>query len=203
MDLVAFDFGPVSETGNSTAAHGEDIAASTSTPGMTGHDPQLASAKPLDPFRASRFRMAGAPMPGGRPKRRTGDIAELACLAEVMYFEARGESLAGKQAVAMTVLNRVRSKRFPNTVCAVVKQGKGELHKCQFSYYCDGRPESIHEEQAYLEIKELARGILESGAADRTGGATYFHTVSVSPSWAEQMKMTARIGHHVFYREPN
>ena len=192
MDLVAFDFGPVSESDSST-----------STPKMAGHDPQLEASELLDPFRVSRFKMAEPQIPGGRPKRRTGNVEELACLTEVMYFEARGESLAGKHAVAMTVLNRVRSKRFPNTVCAVVKQGKGELHKCQFSYYCDGHPERIHEERAYLEIKELARSILESGAADRTDGATYFHTVSVSPSWAEQMQMTARIGHHVFYREPN
>ena len=140
---------------------------------------------------------------GTRPKRRPVSIDELVCLADVMYFEARGETVAGRQAVAMTVLNRVSSRRFPNTICGVVTQGRGELHKCQFSFYCDGRPELVHELEAYREIKDMARVIIETKTADVTGGATFFHTVSVSPSWADYMQKTATIGRHVFYRERN
>ena len=92
---------------------------------------------------------------GTRPRRRPFAFDELVCLADVMYFEARGETAAGRHAVAMTVLNRVSSKRFPNTICGVVTQGKGELHRCQFSYYCDGRPEQVHELEAYREIKDM------------------------------------------------
>ena len=203
MDLVEVDIDTGPEPDGSVADHSEPMAHPAAAAVVAGHDLQLAAAQPYGPFRVSRFQMAEPLMPGGRPKRRSSSIEELVCLADVIYFEARGEGLAGRHAVAMTVLNRVGSKRFPNTICAVVKQGKGELHKCQFSYYCDGLPEKIHELQAYLKIKELARNILDSGAADRTGGATYFHTVSVSPSWADEMQMTAKIGHHVFYREPN
>lgn len=203
MDLVGIDFEPRSETNGSGIGLADAMSPSAVTPVVADPDIQFAAAQPYGPFRVSRFQMAEPLIPGGRLKRRSSKIEELVCLADVMYFEARGEGFAGRHAVAMTVLNRVRSKRFPDTICAVVKQGKGELHKCQFSYYCDGHPERIHELQAYLEIKELARDILDSGTADRTGGATYFHSVSVSPSWASQMQMTAKIGHHVFYREPN
>lgn len=203
MDLVGVEFDPSSESKGSLVDQSEAMAPSVATPVVADHDLRFAAAQPYGPFRVTRFQMAEPLIPGGRPKRRTSGIEELVCLADVMYFEARGESLAGKHAVAMTVLNRVRSKRFPNTICGVVKQGKGELHKCQFSYYCDGLPERIHELQAYFRIKDLARDILDSGAPDRTDGATHFHTVSVSPSWADELQMTATIGHHVFYREPN
>ena len=140
---------------------------------------------------------------GTRPRRRPVAFDELVCLADVMYFEARGETVAGRHAVAMTVLNRVSSKRFPNTICGVVTQGKGELHRCQFSYYCDGRPELVHELEAYREIKDMARVIIETKTTDVTGGATFFHTVNVSPAWADYMQKTATIGRHVFYRERN
>ena len=203
LNLVGGDIGLVAGFDDPAIDRAEAIAPSGANPEGDGYDILLAAAQPYGPFRVSRYEMAEPLIPSGRPKRRPVSIEELVCLADVMYFEARGEGLAGRAAVAMTVLNRVRSKRFPDSICAVVKQGKGELHKCQFSYYCDGHPERIHELHAYLEIKELARDILESGAADRTGGATYFHSVSVSPSWADDMQMTAKIGQHVFYREPN
>ena len=203
MDLVGGDLDPSADYDDSIIERAEAIAPSGANPEGDGYDILLAAAEPYGPFRVSRYQMVELPIPGGRPNRRPISIEELVCLADVMYFEARGEGLAGQAAVAMTVLNRVRSKRFPDTICAVVKQGKGELHRCQFSYYCDGHPERIHELHAYREIKELARNILDSGAADRTGGATHFHSVSVSPSWADDMQFTAKIGQHVFYRESN
>ncbi len=137
-----------------------------------------------------------------RPKRRPVSVEELECLAHAIYFEARGESDAGRRAVAMTVMNRVRSNRFPDTICKVVKQGEGAIHRCQFSYYCDGRPELIHEAAVYKEIKDLARKVVERHIlADPTGGATYFHATRILPNWAKQMKKTTRIGRHVFYRD--
>ena len=138
-----------------------------------------------------------------RPRRRPVSIEELTCLADAVYFEARGESDRGKQAVALTILNRVRSSRFPNTICGVVKQGMGELHKCQFSYYCDGRPEEIHELGTYRRIRQMASALMESGTFDVTRGATHFHTDRVSPRWATHMRLTSKIGGHIFYRELN
>ena len=140
-----------------------------------------------------------------RPKRRPESIEELTCLADAVYFEARGESNRGKQAVALTILNRVKSPRFPNTICGVVKQGMGELHRCQFSYYCDGRPEEIHELGTYRLIRQMASALMKSGSYDLTRGATHFHTDRVSPGWATHMRMrlTRKIGGHIFYQELN
>jgi spore germination cell wall hydrolase CwlJ-like protein len=76
-----------------------------------------------------------------RLPRATGD-AQWRCLAEAIYFEARGEPLAGQIAVAEAVLNRVDSPHYPDTICAVTNQGVGRGRACQFSYACDGRPRS-------------------------------------------------------------
>ena len=65
------------------------------------------------------------------------------CLAEALYFEARGESLQGIVGVAEVILNRVDDRRYPNSLCGVVNQGTGERYRCQFTYTCDGRPETI------------------------------------------------------------
>ena len=78
---------------------------------------------------------------------------EIECLAQNIYHEARSESTAGRMAVALVTLNRVKDQRFPNTICGVVKQtkyypsGKIDLHSCQFSWYCDGKPDTIKDEQ--------------------------------------------------------
>jgi hypothetical protein len=68
---------------------------------------------------------------------------EFICLALNDYFEARGESLAGRLAVAKVVMNRAMDKRYPKNVCAVIKQNKSRLsNRCQFSWYCDGLPDT-------------------------------------------------------------
>ena len=73
------------------------------------------------------------------------------CLTEALYFEARGESIAGQFAVAEVIMNRADSRAFPNTVCGVVNQGIERRHACQFSYNCDGLAERIHDKQACAE----------------------------------------------------
>ena len=47
---------------------------------------------------------------------------DLECLALNIYHEARSESLAGQYAVADVTINRVRDRRYPSTICGVVKQ---------------------------------------------------------------------------------
>lgn len=128
--------------------------------------------------------------------------AEFQCLAQALYFEARGESLQGQRAVAEVILNRVKSKRYPNSICGVVKQGTGRIHQCQFSYTCDGHPEVIREPRAYDRVAKLARLMID-GLYDQekvTGGAIFYHTTSVHPSWANRKTPTARFGVHIFYR---
>ena len=68
---------------------------------------------------------------------------QFTCLAEALYFEARGESIKGQVAVAEVILNRVESNKFPNTVCGVINQGTGRKYACQFTYTCDGRAETV------------------------------------------------------------
>lgn len=124
------------------------------------------------------------------------------CLAEALYFEARGESVKGQFAVAEVIMNRVDSPRFPGSVCGVINQGTGRKFACQFTYTCDGKKEVISEKRAYRRVSKIAK--LMTGGADRplTDGATHYHTRQVSPDWSRVFPRTATIGVHHFYRLP-
>ncbi|MEM7469902.1 MAG: cell wall hydrolase [Pseudomonadota bacterium] len=126
--------------------------------------------------------------------------AQWACLAEAIYFEARGETLKGQIAVAEVILNRVASSKFPNSVCAVVNQGTGRKYACQFTYTCDGLPENINEPAAYKRVGKVARMMLDGAPRKLSGGATYYHTTAVKPRWARKFQRTARMGVHLFYK---
>lgn len=128
--------------------------------------------------------------------------SEWRCLAEALYFEARGESVEGQFAVAETILNRVDAPQFPATVCSVVHQGTGERHRCQFTFACDGVPETIGNPTAFRDVGKVAALMLDGLPRRLTDGATYFHTPQVSPRWARRMERTATIGSHHFYRPP-
>ena len=133
----------------------------------------------------------------------TGD-EQWSCLSEALYFEARGETVKGQFAVAEVIMNRVKSSRFPETLCGVVNQGtaSGRKYQCQFTYNCDGYKNVIAEHQAYERVSKVARAIIDGaeGAGALTGGATHYHTSAVSPAWSRTYKKTARIGVHLFYR---
>lgn len=126
----------------------------------------------------------------------------LQCLAEALYFEARGESIKGQFAVAEVILNRVDSTAYPDTVCGVIKQGTGRKYACQFTYTCDGHPETIRERRAWHQVRKVAHLMLSGAPRQLTGGATHYHTRAVSPSWARAFPRTASIGYHHFYRQP-
>lgn len=125
------------------------------------------------------------------------------CLAEALYFEARGEKVAGIFAVAEVILNRVDSPMYPNTVCDVVYQGTGRLFQCQFTYSCDGRDARIAEKDAFEAVGKVARLMLDGAPRKLTAGATHYHTKAVNPSWAAVYPRTATIGYHHFYRQPD
>ncbi len=126
--------------------------------------------------------------------------AEWRCLSEALYFEARGETVKGQFAVAEVISNRVKSKRFPGSYCAVIHQGTGKKYGCQFTYTCDGHKEVIAEPKAYARVSKVARAILDGNAPKLTDGATHYHTTAVHPKWARVYTKTARIGDHLFYR---
>lgn len=123
---------------------------------------------------------------------------QLECLAQALYFEARGEGVKGQVAVAEVILNRVDSPRFPSTICGVVNQKNSR--GCQFSFTCDGRPEKVGNASAWELARKIAKLMIDGAPRQLTDGATYFHTPAVSPSWAKRFHRTAQIGRHIFYR---
>jgi spore germination cell wall hydrolase CwlJ-like protein len=135
------------------------------------------------------------------PVAKGGD--QWSCLAEALYFEARGETLKGIVGVSEVILNRVDDSRYPSSVCGVVNQGTGERYRCQFTYTCDGRPEIISETKAYQKVGKIARFMIDGASRELTEGATHYHTKSVNPRWARVFPRTTTIGFHHFYREPS
>ena len=132
---------------------------------------------------------------------------DLDCLIEAIYYEARSEKLIPKIAVANVILQRVKDKRYPSTICGVVHQGKkrnGRMirNRCQFSYYCDGKEEKIKDYTSLLEVMDVASLVLEGILLERTQGATHYHAYYVKPRWAiktKRFKNLGRVGAHIFY----
>ncbi|HZY67779.1 MAG TPA: cell wall hydrolase [Devosia sp.] len=135
--------------------------------------------------------------------KRSVPAQELNCLAEAVYFEARGESELGQLAVAQVVVNRTGSQAYPRSICGVVYQNQHKRNACQFSFACDGLPEVKSEAAAWQKAKHIAYRIAGGGevktALLRT--ATHYHATYVSPSWAKKMTRLSKIGSHIFYRE--
>ncbi len=118
---------------------------------------------------------------------------DLSCMAGAIYFEAKGEPLAGQLAVAHVILNRTKSGRFPKSICSVVTQ------RGQFSFVRGGRIPNVNRSNAaYLKALAVARVAIGKLWDSPAGNALYFHATSVSPRW--RMARVAAIGHHVFYK---
>ncbi len=126
---------------------------------------------------------------------------EQRCLAEAIYFEARGESEEGQAAVAQVVLNRVSSGLYPSTICGVVYQNRQHYHGCQFSFACEGRSLRITEPDAWHEAERIATAVTSGKTylAD-IGDATHYHADYMRPYWAHRLKKLDVIGHHIFYK---
>lgn len=123
----------------------------------------------------------------------------LVCLSRTIYWEAKGATDADMEAVANVVLNRLGHAGYPDTVCGVVKDGS-QKKACQFSWWCDGRPDQVKEDDRYAASKEIARKALNQQLSDRTHGAMYFHDRNVRPVWAKSYLKTAETGKFVFYK---
>lgn len=138
-------------------------------------------------------------------------IDNIFCLAQNIYFEARNQSELGKEAVTEVVLNRVKSHKYPNEICEVVKQAKqnsGRIirHSCQFSWYCDGKSDVPHNKQSWEKAQSIAWSIVKwENFRGITEGSTHYHTTYVNPRWNKSRKhwsitRIGRIGAHVYYR---
>jgi hypothetical protein len=123
------------------------------------------------------------------------------CLANAVYFEARGEPVRGQIAVAQVVMNRVFSGFYPNNVCGVVYQNADRKLACQFTFACDGIPDKIEEPDMWEQAKEIAHDMLDGKLwLPEIGHSTHYHAYWVHPSWVNEMRKLYKIGVHSFYR---
>ena len=132
----------------------------------------------------------------------------LVCLALNIYHEARDQPFIGQVAVAQVVMNRVYDDRYPDHPCEVGFQGptyswKPDFpvrHRCQFSWYCDGKSDKVYDEDAYRQALTIAHGVYYDDLDDFVEGATHYHATYVLPEWAESKTPVVQIGQHMFYR---
>ncbi|WGR95783.1 cell wall hydrolase [Bradyrhizobium sp. ISRA443] len=123
------------------------------------------------------------------------------CLAEAVYFEARGEAVRGQIAVAQVVMNRVFSGKYPETVCGVVYQNKNRHFACQFTFACDNIPDVVREPDMWDRAKKIAKAMLDGKLwLPEVNRSTHYHAYWVRPSWVSEMKKTYKFGVHTFYR---
>jgi len=139
---------------------------------------------------------------------------EVKCLADNIYWEARNQTVKGMFAVGNVTMNRMKDRRFPNTVCEVVYQGPTRpswkdktkyypvKNRCQFSWYCDGKADVVpkQDEALYDLILMMSFKIYSGKLKDLTDGATHYHADYVRPEWASSKTKTMKIGQHIFYR---
>jgi spore germination cell wall hydrolase CwlJ-like protein len=123
------------------------------------------------------------------------------CLAEAVYFEARGEAVRGQIAVAQVVLNRAFSGFYPNTVCGVVYQNKHRHLACQFTFACDNVADVVREPDMWDRARKIANAMLDGQLwLPEVGKSTHYHAYWVHPSWVSEMKKMYKFGVHTFYR---
>ncbi len=120
---------------------------------------------------------------------------EMECLAGAVYFESRGEPLAGQLAVAQVILNRAESRQFPSSYCGVVYQ------RSQFSFVKGGNmPRIKRGSSAWKRAKTVARIAHEGMWDSQAGDSLYFHAKYVRPGWSRKKVARATIDSHIFYR---
>ena len=143
------------------------------------------------------------------PRRSMIDPAQLSCLSKNIYFEAAVESTAGKLAVAQVTMNRVRSSRYPDSICEVVYEGRHHASghpkrdQCQFSWYCDGRGDEPKETPAWRDSQAIAEYVIRTPSLiDITDGSTHYHADYIdAPRWALKKKRLVKIDTHIFYKK--
>ncbi|MBI1238957.1 MAG: hypothetical protein GC199_06390 [Alphaproteobacteria bacterium] len=129
---------------------------------------------------------------------------EKGCLALAVYYEARGESAQGQQAVAEVIMRRVRHRDYPGSICGVVLEGQSRKTGCQFSFTCNGAMKGRKDIRLWEGALRVADYMLAGPGRNKsiTGAATHFHADYVTPYWADSLVRTVQIGNHVFYRLP-
>jgi spore germination cell wall hydrolase CwlJ-like protein len=122
---------------------------------------------------------------------------DVKCLADNIYYEARGEGDEGMFAVAFVTLNRATSGLYPKKICDVVFQTS------QFSWTAVKDTMRISEKEIYSRAKEIASQVLTvTHLEDVTDGSMYFHIIQMKPpTWTKELIPTVLIGNHIFYKQ--
>jgi N-acetylmuramoyl-L-alanine amidase len=132
---------------------------------------------------------------------------QLTCLATNIYHEARNDGITGQRAVAWATMNRVESSKYPDTICGVVYQAELKdngipfRNKCQFSWFCDGKPDVIDDQAAWNVAQVIAEEVYTAYGTetDPTNGSFMYHAHYVTPYWASSYEKQVRIDSHIFY----
>lgn len=163
-----------------------DVPADLAEPELSHDAPALVAAPAFDGFAATA---------GSDDASRALD-----CLTKAVYYEAGNQSDDGQRAVAQVVLNRVRDRAFPSSVCGVVYQGSARSTGCQFSFTCDGSLNRTPSAAGWERARTVASAALGGSVYAPVGSATFYHADYVSPWWAASMDHVATVGAHIFYR---
>ena len=165
----------------------------------------IANLPSISPFaEAQGLVMGGAPAFAAALGQSTDDAQRAQdCLTAAVYYESRSEPLDGQRAVAQVVLNRVRDRAFPASVCGVVYQGHERRTGCQFSFTCDGSMLRPRDPGAWARSGLIAAAALQGQVYAPVGSATHFHTAAINPWWAPSLTKLTQVGFHVFYRWPS
>ncbi len=126
----------------------------------------------------------------------------LLCLTQAIYYEAALEPVEGQEAVAQTVLNRVRNPAFPKTICGVVYQGSSQVTGCQFSFTCDGSRDRPPIAPFWQRSQAVAEQAVSGFVQKQVGAATHYHADYVFPRWGPTLVKIGQIGAQIFYRFP-
>lgn len=149
----------------------------------------------IEPVRIQAEERASA-----RALRRANDLQ---CLAENVYFEARGEPLEGQYAVAEVTLNRTQAPNFPHTICGVVHETRWDAGRRRFVAdfsWTELGAVSPENRPAWKQAMAVATAEYDDLHDPVVPGALYYHTRSVWPAWSRRRKVIATIGNHIFYR---
>ena len=189
---------------------------------LLGHpDSDVEAITLIEPVEASVVIQEKDKYPGGT----NVDPKQLECMARNIYFEANNQSKAGMIAVARVVINRVKDRRFPDTVCKVIYQGPireswktavdptlddsdrifyPKRNMCQFSWYCDGRKDTIPSKKnniGWRKSQDVAFEVMVLNKFNAEGeGATHYHADYVKPEWRKTITLVTHIDDHIFYR---
>lgn len=159
---------------------------------VTVHTPIVLSptAQPVNYLPLTKKQLSQFVIPGLNER-------EISCLANAIYFEARGEGSRGQIAVGYVVTNRMKHKKFPDTACDVVYQRN--RRGCQFSWVCGSRPIKIHNQKAYEAARGVAIAVLTHSVANPIKDSIYFRHRTSRSRYASRQMLRASIGQHRFF----